>query len=375
MNKKNLLAVFLIAAVALAVFAYLRHNPAGKPGSPETITVTAFLPLTGPSADIGKWQQNGIQIAEEEINGAAAAGKTPKIKVLFEDTAGDIKTATTVFEKSNAVAESSAYIVSLSSVANAISSKINEKPKPALLLAVSLPEITKHNQNYFRFNLGSEQEAVAMAQHLKAIGTKKVAVMRINDEFGIGALNAFNNAFAGEDRAVVFTESYEREQLEFRSTLAQLEKAGAEAVYVIGYVKSSVVLIRQLREIGNKLPVYANMALSVPAFLNLGGESLHGTVFTVADYEPGTAVGEAGDFVQKYKKRFGEPPPFFSAFSHDALRVIHRAATQKGNLHDNLTKIPAFSNALNSDGFDEIRNLKIRVRLAQNDEGTLKLLD
>lgn len=367
MNKKALLLALTVVLVGL--FFWFQRTRSKPQDSTKVITVAALLPLTGPSADIGKWQQKGLMLAEDSLNGDGKSG--PKVKVVYEDTAGDVKTGLSAFEKAASSAETSAYVIALSSIANAVAPRVSATPKPCLLLAVSLPNITDRSDNYFRFNLGSEQEAEVMAAHLKKTGVKRVAVLHLNDEFGVGALVVFSAKYVDAGDSIVFSEPYEKEQTDFRTTLLKLSEQKPDGVYVIGYLKSSVLLIKQLRELGIQSPVFGNMALSVPSFLSLGGEALSGAVFTVTDFRADSAEPSTAAFVKTYQAKNGESPTFFAAFAHDSLLAIHHAAKSDRPIREALASLPAFSGALDAVSFDQARNLKVKVRLLRNDGGKL----
>ena len=329
MKKKITISLIILAVIVAGIAIYFTQ----KPKEPETIKIGAILPLTGPSSEIGTWQKTGIDLAIENINKAGGIeGK--KLIVLYEDSKGDPRTGTMAFTKLIASRDIYCVFSSLSSVSSAILPIADKQKIVLVMLAVSLPGIADRSEWAFRFNVGSEDEAHAMAQFLATKkGTPKIAIYYINDEFGNGALQTFRKTYGGYRGDIVWERSYEKNQTDHRSNLVSLKNIKVDGVYVIGYVKSSVLAIKQMREMGIKVPIYANMALTVPVFLTLGGEAVEGVHFTTNLFNPDSKEQVVRQFVKMYVQRFVETPNFFSAFAYDAVNIVAEAIKRGGNIN------------------------------------------
>jgi branched-chain amino acid transport system substrate-binding protein len=375
-RQSLLLAVFLASAVTggfLLVSTRVQERANNRLKSSDTLKVAALLPLTGTSSDIGKWQQRGIEIAKKQWNSDTT--KPSKISIIYEDTASDVKTSISSFEKVSATSGAQAYLLSLSSVANALAPRFTKKEEPALLLAVSLPKITERSENYYRFNLGSEQEAERMAEYIKKTDLRRIAVLSINDEFGQGAQESFVRNMQGTATEIVYEDAYEKNQTDFRSIILRLSTSRPDAVYVIGYVKSSILLIKQMRELGIQSRILANMALSVPAFQKLGGTALDGATYTVTDFRVDSTAPQTQSFVKAYQESYGEPPPFFAAFAHDSLITLAKASASKNPIKTSLNQLAPFFGATGEIEFNPKRILILKVRVVRNLSGSLIEVD
>lgn len=361
------LSLFVFTACAVNFWFFASKEDPGNTGEP--LRIVALLPLTGTSSDIGKWQQQGIELAKLQLNADRPSAKA--VTVIYEDTASDVKTGISSFEKTSETAAANAYLISLSSVANALAPRFVSRREPALLLAVSLPKISQRSENYFRFNLGSEQEAEHMANYIKSTTLKRIAVLYINDEFGQGARETFLGKIQDKNINIVYDDSYQKNQTDFRSVVLRLTRFQPDAVYVIGYVKSSILLIKQMREQGLKSQVFANMALSVPAFQRLGGASLDGTVFTVTDFRLDSTAPQTQMFIKKYQDSYRDSPSFFAAFAYDSLITLAKASEYQGTLRQSLARLSPFTAATGEIKFDPKRNLLLKVRVVRNDNGKL----
>jgi branched-chain amino acid transport system substrate-binding protein len=374
-RQSLLLALFLASAVTGGFLVSTREQERAnnRLKSSDTFKVAALLPLTGTSSDIGKWQQRGIEIAKKQLNSDTI--NPSKISIIYEDTASDVKTSISSFEKVSVTSGAQAYLLSLSSVANALAPRFKKKEEPALLLAVSLPKITERSENYYRFNLGSEQEAERMAAYIKKTDLRRIAVLSINDEFGQGAQESFVRNIKGTSTEIVYEDAYEKNQTDFRSSILRLSTSRPDAVYVIGYVKSSILLIKQMRELGIQSRILANMALSVPAFQKLGGAALDGATYTVTDFRVDSTAPQTQSFVKAYQESYGEPPPFFAAFAYDSLITLAKAYATKNPMKTSLNQLAPFSGATGEIKFKPKRILNLKVRVVRNLSGGLIEVD
>jgi len=370
-RQSLLLALFLTSAVTGGFLVSTREQERAnnRLKSSDTFKVAALLPLTGTSSDIGKWQQRGIEIAKKQLNSDTI--NPSKISIIYEDTASDVKTSISSFEKVSGTSGAQAYLLSLSSVANALAPRFKKKEEPALLLAVSVPKITERSENYYRFNLGSEQEAERMATYIKKTDMRRIAVLSINDEFGQGAQESFVQNIKGTSTEIVYEDAYEKNQTDFRSSILRLSTSRPDAVYVIGYVKSSILLIKQMRELGIQSRILANMALSVPAFQKLGGAALDGATYTVTDFRVDSTAPQTQSFVKAYQESYGEPPPFFAAFAYDSLITLAKAYAAKTPMKTSLNQLAPFSGVTGEIKFNPKRILNLKVRVVRNLSGSL----
>ena len=327
-HRKALLAI--IGVVVIAVVGWLIYR-ANVPPREEIIKIGAVLPLTGPASEIGSWQKQGIDLALQEVNmRGGIAGK--KVVVIYEDSKGDPKEGTLAFTRLIADRDIHCVFSSLSSVSSAILPIAHDHRIVLVMLAVSLPGIADRSEWAFRFNVGSDDEAMAMAKFLATrMQRPAVAVYYVNDEFGNGASVTFRKIYGGYGGQVVRMQAYGREQTDHRSNLIEITGSNVRGVYVIGYTKAAVLAIRQVREMGISIPVFANMALSVPVFLELGGEALEGVYFTTSLFNPDAKEATVVRFVEQYRERFGSNPNFFSAFSYDAFGIVAEAIRKGSN--------------------------------------------
>lgn len=373
MSKKAWIGIVVVLAVAaLAWWGAPYLFPRTDEGAAR---IGAVLPLTGSSAQIGGWQRKGIDLALAQINQDGGIDGSP-LQVIYEDSQGDPRAGIASLQKLLALSPAPAVFLSLSSVSNAALPVLDERKVVGMLLAVSLPGITSRSPWAFRCNLGSDDEARTMAAHLGTTSLRRIAVAYINDEFGVGALEVFREAAGDKGITVTAAEAYEKEATDFRTLIVKLRASNPDAVYVIGYVRSSVLLIKQMRELGVDTPVLGNMALSVPSFLELGGDALDGATFTVTQFDPASSRPRTRAFVDAYRERYGETPTFFAAFAYDATQMtadaMRRRGTSAEQVRQGLSEIRGYEGVMGTLTVLPNRDIEFPTRVVRNRGGALE---
>ncbi len=370
--KKILCLLFLVLVLILTVVFIGCNNVK----SAKVIKVGALLPLTGPASNIGTWQKNGIDLALEEINNDPSFNN--KIKVIYEDSEGNPKEAVSAFQMLLRKGDIYSVFSSLSSVSNAILPIADKKKVILLMLAVSFPGIAERSKWAFRFNVGSEDEAKVLAKFLaERRGKPKMALYYLNDDFGLGAASAFKKIYKNYGGTVIWEQSYKKLQTDHRNSLLSLKSnKNVEGVYVIGYLKSTILAIKQLREINFSKPIFSNMALTVPSFIKLGGEALDGVIFTTNLFELSFQNIRVKKFVDQYKKKYGERPNFFAAFAYDATKIlafsIKKAGTYKPEfVRDALMNIRNFYGVMGKTTINRNGNVIYPVRIVVLKKGKM----
>jgi branched-chain amino acid transport system substrate-binding protein len=329
MKKRTWMAI-VIAVIALAAFIVWRLSLGPNKGI-DVIKIGAVLPLTGPASAIGNWQKKGIDLAVGEIN-AEGGVRGKQIRILYEDSKLDPKEAVTAIQKLIAAEKIPVVFVCGSGVANAVLPITDQNEINLLMIAVSLPNIADKSAWAFRFNVGSNDEAIVMARFLEQkLKIKNVAVFYINDEFGKGASEVFEKEFGNGNGKIVFSESYEVNASDFRSTIAKAQAKNPEAIYVIGYSRPAAIAMKQIREMALKCYILANMALTVPNMREVAAEAAEGAYYTTCLYDPSSSEENVVKFIKNYQAAYQETPPFFSAFAYDAAKCLELAIRQSGD--------------------------------------------
>ena len=120
-----------------------------------------------------------------------------------------------------------------------------------------------------------------------------------------------------------------------------------DAILVWGNAKESGLILKQMRAIGLKQPVYFSDRVVNPEFLTIAGPLAEG-IITTCQYNPTSDNPKLKAFQANYLKRFGQEPDVFAAHSYDGMNIIIEAIRKAGLnrvlIRDLLTDRKTFQN-------------------------------
>jgi branched-chain amino acid transport system substrate-binding protein len=279
---------------------------------PKVIKIGAILPLTGPGSIFAQYIKEGADLAAEQIN---KTSKVP-ITIIYEDSKNQPKEGVSAYNKLSISEKPPVVIVALSSVAKAVAPLAESKKIVQIYIAVAIPNIT---DGKYRFRIYPEAYGMAgvMARYnaikLKA---KTSAVIYINDDFGRVSLEAYTKEFEAHGGKVVFSESYELQQTDFRSLIAKLKNVRPvpDVIYLNGYGTSYGIFVKQLKESGVKSQLTADMTLGLPNTLEQVGNAAEGAYFVDGKMSP--------EFIDIFKQKYGKEPTSYAGYAYDIVNIL-----------------------------------------------------
>ncbi|MBV8586486.1 MAG: ABC transporter substrate-binding protein, partial [Verrucomicrobia bacterium] len=176
MNRLLFLLVTLLTALVPAVQAQ------------DTIKIGEFGSLTGDNASFGISQNNGVQMAVEEINAAGGVlGK--KIELIVEDNQTKQGETTTIVRKLISQDHVVALIGEVASSKTLEAAPIAQESKiPDIATAATNPRVTQTGDYVFRVCFTDDFQAVVIARFvLEKLQKKKVAFMTdVKQDYSVG---------------------------------------------------------------------------------------------------------------------------------------------------------------------------------------------
>lgn len=148
---------------------------------------------------------------------------------------------------------------------------------------------------------------------------------------------AFKEAFEkvnGEGSIVAFEEFRTGEE-NFKEQLTRIHKAGAQVIFSPQHYNEIPLIVKQMKELDLEIPVIGSNSWAGGDLVGQCGEDCDGLFFT-GNYAPGGATGINKQFVEAYKKEYGENPDEPAALTWDATRALLQAIKNTKGLNDNL---------------------------------------
>lgn len=317
MKNRTVIVSFMLAPLAIAIVASL---PVRSTAS-ETIRIGVLVPLTGAAASYG---ENGRKGAELALKDFSAKHPDLRLELRVEDSKGEAavgnRAATKLMDLDRAVAIMGDVT---SGVTLAVAPQANERRVALVSPGASSPNITDAGEYVFRTWPSDVFEADAMVRHIAGRGITKLAILRINNEYGAAmeaAVRAKLRALA-TTLTIVAAETFEQGAREMRSQLLRIKDVSPDGIYFIGFPEAAVVFARAYSETGLHTALFATSAFEDPQVPRDSGGALDGTVYT----KPQSNSPRLEAFRTAYHAAYGQDPGVVSDTAYDATMLILEA--------------------------------------------------
>ena len=289
-------------------------------GQPIRIGVSA--PLTGEAASFGEAMQAGLGLALQEINEDGGVNGHPIELVYEDDRCG--KDGFAAISKLVNVDKVTAIIGPLCSAAAGPGVPVaQEAGVPVILTGASAPNLTAVGDFIFRYYPSDNFQGEYAANLLFTdLGKRKVAVVYVQNDWGQGLSDVFEQKFEELGGEIVLNEAVAQDSKDIRSTLTKLKATDADAVYFPAYPAIGIVGLKQMKELGIELPVVAGDGLSAEEVASSG--QAEGVIITVG------RVNDPEGFAEKVKASTGKDATWVSPLTYDALHFLANIIKEKG---------------------------------------------
>jgi ABC-type branched-subunit amino acid transport system substrate-binding protein len=330
-----------LKGAALAALAALIAAPAAA----QDLKIGALMPMTGDLQAYGEANVNGIRLAEKLINEAGGVnGGTVTVSVADTQTnpqAGvDAAQKLVNVDGVNAIVGPMASGVTIP-VATSVTSR---EGVLSISPSATSPTVTTLDDNGFLFRTAPSDafQGVALARLVASKGTEKVAIVFVNNDYGQGLADAFEENFSGTVTAKL---PYQPGQASYRGELQSAANGDPEALLLIAYPENGVVIIRQALEGGYFEQFIFTDGMKAPDVIEqIGAEYLN------TAYGTSTIAVESqqlDDFRSAYEAEYGEVPPLpyidsgFDATMLIALAAAKAGASDRSAIRDALVEVAA----------------------------------
>jgi branched-chain amino acid transport system substrate-binding protein len=304
---------------------------AGSAFSQDTIKIGEFGSLTGDNASFGTSQNNGVQMALEEINAAGGVlGK--KIDLIVEDNETKQGETTTIVRKLISQDHVVAIIGEVASSKSLEAAPICQASKiPMIATAATNPRVTQVGDYIFRVCFTDDFQAVVIARFvLEKLKLNKIAFMTdVKQDYSVGLTNIAKDYLAKHGATIVKEQSYSSGDKDFRAQLTDLKAAAPDVIIITGYYPEAALIAKQARQFGIKAPLVGGDGWDGSSLIPVGGKAIEGSYFSnhfsVEDTSPLVQT-----FVQKYKQKYHATPDAFAALGYDAMKLLADAITRAG---------------------------------------------
>lgn len=316
---RNLTTSRWLPVVVLFVITLLLTFGCGKK-EPGQIKIGVILPLTGPMANGGNRVLNGIQLAVDSFN----ASSSRKVALQIEDSQAQPSIGVSAISKLIQVDRVNLIIGDLTSGVTLAMAPIAGKNKVVLLApGASNPAVRNAGDYIFRNWVSDDFDGMVAASYLFGeLGKKRVIVLYIQNDYGVGLKDAFAGRFRGLGGTIVYSEAFEQGQGDFRSVLAKVKPRKFDAIYIAGYPREMGFLVKQMAEYGVSSTLFSNASVEEKDFQTIAGNTSTGLYYTSPAFDLSADDSVVRIFAGQYENRYEEEPDIASAHGYDAARML-----------------------------------------------------
>ena len=298
--------------------------------APEADVAIGYqAPLTGEYAQYGQTFRNSATLAVDDFN---KTHRLPDARVVlkFEDSKSDAKEAINIARKFSDDASIVGVIGDFSSAASIAAGKVYANTHvPQLSQTASHPDFVKLSPWQFRNITTMAYEAPRTAAWAHENGVKRIAIIAIQNDWGQSSVAEFTKAFKALGGEVVDTEFYNPGSRDFRSIVTKASRTRPDAFYLVQFYEDGASLLQQLRQLGNRKPLYATSSLVEEQLIKLAGPAAEG-VKLPSSFSVTAASPAAKAYIAEYRDRFHTDPNLFSAQAYDATNIMLEAIVNGG---------------------------------------------
>jgi len=310
--------------------------------SREPVLIGVSGPLTGQYAQYGAQWKKGFDLALDEINASGGINGRP-LAYVFEDTQSDPRQTVTVARKYVADERIVVEVGDFSSAASMAASPIYQAAQMVQFgFTNSHPDFTKGGDFVWSNAVNQKDEMPLLADFLRDLGLKKIAVLHLNSDWGRTAKDLLVEAVKQRGGEISGAEGYLADEKDFRSAIVRLRGGNPDSIALISYYPDGAQLTRQIRQAGITLPIVAGGSIYSPKFLELGGDQVNG-VLTTVPFFPDDPRPLVQAFVKNFKAKFGEQPDAYNGRAYDTIillaAVMRQFGTGRKDIQQGLGKI------------------------------------
>ena len=325
---------------ALAVAALLVSAGAGSGGQTQSpIYLAEISPLTGPLSFVGTDNRQGVEVAVKEIN-AAGGVKGRRIVVDVFDDGSSPSQAVVHMRRIAAEGKYVGVIGSgFSSSGLAVAPIVAQERLPYISMASSAAQVTPAKPYYYMTTATSRLFAYAMAQHLRRIGIKRVAVMADNGGFGREGLANVKELARQYGFTIVEEVVFPLTGTSFTAELTRIKGSGAQVLWLWNATTLAVTIVKEARQLqmpqrlvltgGNASPQFLS-----PACPQNNGALIDSYLGPVAKFLPKRNPSRA--IALKVDKALRKQGSTFNYDGYTAVRMFRSAMLNGGFSRDSI---------------------------------------
>lgn len=238
------------------------------------------------------------------------------------------------------------------------------------------PTVTETRIQWLIHNFPDDrQQGYALADYIfNQRKLKRIGVLRTQARYARLGVVKFDNEARRMGHQVILEVKFNRGDEDFGKQLRMLQGAHIEGLVIWGEYPDVALILKQMRAMGMKQPVFASSRVAYPELLKAAGPAAEGLVATAA-MDPSRTDQKWTAFREHYRQSFKEDPDPYAAYAYDGMNMliaaIQKVGLNRGRIMDALRdyQTKTYDGVAGRVVFDHTLNNISRVTLTQVRDG------
>ncbi len=325
----------LFKAAALAVLAAASLAPAFAQDAP--VRIGYAIARTGPwSAGAQISQEPNYILWAEQVNAAGGLnvkGKKRKVELVGYDDRSEAETVVRTYEKLMASDKVDLILPPWGTGANFAVLPIVQKYGYPMLAPTATGRKLLQMKNPYFFALLQQPDLMmtALAEFLKARNTKTVAMVHVDELFGLEQASALEAALKEKGIQIIEKKSYPLGVKDLKPVLNDIKAKNPDAFVALSYPPDTFLITAQAREIGfNPKGFYASVGSAFPVYRDKFSAGTVEGVMGLGSWNPKTSPAAKAYFDAHVAKFNKQPDRWASAHAWAGLQILEQAVAKAG---------------------------------------------
>jgi branched-chain amino acid transport system substrate-binding protein len=304
---------------------------AGTAGAQQVVKIGHVAPISGPSAHLGKDNENAARMAIDELNakGFTLNGQKATLQLISEDDGADPKQGTAVAQKL-VDAKVNGVIGHLNSGTTVPASKIyNDAGIVQISPATTAPVYTRqHFPGAFRVVASDAKLGSALSKYaIDSLHAKNIAVIDDRTTYGQGVADEFVKGLKKPGIKVVGREFTSATATDYTAILTSIKGKKPDLIFFGGMDSVAGPMLKQMKALGINAVFMGGDGMCTDALGRLAGDGLgEGHVYCAeAGGVKGPQEKVMEDFRARYKKKFNMDVQLYAPYVYDSVMVMAKA--------------------------------------------------
>lgn len=303
------------------------------------VTVGVVLELTGPAGAYGTAGAKAVEMAVNDLNSAGGFGNGCKILLDTRDSQS----------QGNVAVDQATQLVNIKKVPVIIGGIISSTSIPILTSvtapagvvqvspASSSPTLTtlgrdgKTNGVFFRTITSDALQGTAAAKFAIDQGLKKLAIIHVNNDFGVNMVKEFSAAFTKLGGTITSTTPYNEKQSSYSAEASTAMAGDPEALYLVSYPVDGATIARAWISGGGPPKFLLNDGMNSSDFISAVGAQYLNDAYGTSS---GTTETQSTKYFNGNFEKFSagiKPDAPAAVQAYDAGAIVALAIAKAGN--------------------------------------------